>query len=86
VYRILLDGNAEKQLDAFQLKDFERISEAVARLKENPRPGRVEKLKGRIYRTRSGRYWVIYTILDNEKLILIHEVVLRREDTYKKYR
>jgi mRNA interferase RelE/StbE len=86
VYRILLDGKAEKQLDALQFKDFERISEAVARLKENPRPGRVEKLKGRIYRIRSGRYRVIYTILDDEKLILIHEVVLRREDTYKKYR
>jgi len=86
VYRILLDRRARRQLDDLQFKDFKRLSEAIAKLKDNPRPRRVEKLKGQIYRIRSGRYRVIYTILDDEQVIIIHEVVPRREETYKKYR
>jgi mRNA interferase RelE/StbE len=86
MYSILLDKKAARQLDDLPSEDFERVSGEIDKLKEGPRPRGVRKIKGDIYRIRSGRYRIIYTVLDDGKIVLVHEVKIRREDTYKPYR
>ena len=67
-----------KKLD----RDVQRqIKPHIKRLKTNPRPSGVTKLRGSedTYRLRSGAYRVIYEIRDREVLILVLRVRHRRE-------
>jgi mRNA interferase RelE/StbE len=79
------DRDLAKLKDRMRRQDFERLREAVRRLAEEPRPEGVRKIKGaeRSYRIRVGSYRVVYKLNDNEKLVLILQIVRRSETTYR---
>ncbi len=79
------DRDLEKLKGRIRRQDFERLRDAVAGLAEEPRPQGVRKIKGeeRAYRIRTGNYRVVYEVYDNDKLVLILQVVRRSETTYR---
>lgn len=79
------DRDLEKLKGRIRRQDFERLRDAVAGLAEEPRPQGVRKIKGeeRAYRIRTGSYRVVYEVYDNDKLVLILQVVRRSETTYR---
>jgi mRNA interferase RelE/StbE len=88
VYRLEVtpaaDRNLEKLKNRIRRQDFDKVREAVAGLAEEPRPQGVRKIKGeeKAYRIRVGSYRVVYDVYDNDKLVLILQVVRRSETTY----
>jgi mRNA interferase RelE/StbE len=83
-YRVeLLDHKTRRQLDRIQELDFGRITEAILRLENDPRPSGCRKLRGlEGWRIRVGNWRVIYHINDQERVVIVVEV-RRREDTYQ---
>ncbi len=80
----LLDRKTRRQLDRIHEPDFSRISRAILRLEDNPRPSGCRKLRGlEGWRIRVGNWRVIYYINDRERVITIVAVKRRREDTYR---
>ena len=79
------DRNLEKLKGRIRRQDFERLRDAVAGLVEEPRPQGVRKIKGEeiAYRIRVGSYRVVYEVYDNDKLVLILQIVRRSETTYR---
>ena len=79
------DRDLEKLKGRIKRQDFERLRDAVTGLAEEPRPQGVRKIKGeeRAYRIRVGSYRVVYEVYDNDKLVLILQVVRRSEITYR---
>lgn len=75
----------ERELDKIPARDFERVTEAIQRLAEDPRPFGVVKLAASIYRIRIGRYRIIYAIDDAAKVVVITNVKRRSESTYKSF-
>jgi len=73
----------EKQLAAVPEEDREHVVIRIRNLVEQPRPKGVKALAQDVYRLRTGRYRVIYKILEKEEVILIGKVALRTERTYK---
>jgi mRNA interferase RelE/StbE len=82
-YTIVLSNRAKKQLDKLSDKEVVPILNAIAELKENPRPFGYIKLTGRDgYRIRVGNFRIIYHIFDKELIVDI--VTLgNRKDIYK---
>ncbi len=62
-------------------KARERISEKIDGLAQQPRPPGVTKVEGedRLYRIRIGAYRVIYTIQDQQLLVLVVHIGDRKE-------
>ena len=85
MYEILYDPDVEKQLDRLPDKVYERIDEAILKLAENPRPHGSTKLVQHkdIHRIRVGEYRVIYTVLDEDKVVIIAKVARRSKRTYR---
>lgn len=89
MYRMKVSPAADR--DLFKLKgridwrDFERLRDAVRNLADEPRPMGVRKLKGfeQTYRIRVGDYRVVYDIYDQERLVVLLQVIRRSETTYK---
>lgn len=83
-HEIILSPNAEKNLDRFPRKVRARILDAIDELREDPRPPGCMKLKGDddLWRIRVGDYRVIYTICDEELIVLVVRVA-HRKDVYK---
>jgi mRNA interferase RelE/StbE len=79
----LASSRVKKQLDSLPPKEYNRIREKILYLSITPRPFGVKKLSDKVYRIRIGKYRVIYSIFDKEKLILIDKVDKRKESTYK---
>jgi mRNA interferase RelE/StbE len=79
------DRDLEKLKGRIRRQDFERLRDAVTSLAEEPRPQGVRKIKGeeRAYRIRVGSYRVVYEMYDNDKVILILQIVRRSETTYR---
>ena len=73
----------EKQLDQVHDDHYPRVAAAVDALENNPRPVGVRKLGGKVHRIRVGPYRIIYSIHDEEKVIVIDKVDRRKERTYK---
>ncbi len=76
-----------KFVSSLQKHDRERLKEAIFILKEDPVPIKsldVAKLKGEKnkYRIRKGNFRIVYEVIWEQKLILIHRVDLRG-DVYK---
>jgi len=83
-YRVEIKKSAGKALDAIPPYDRKHILEALAGLKENPRPAGCKKLSGREgWRIRSQNYRVIYDIDDTVKFVLI-QVIGHRRDVYRR--
>ena len=84
-YRVeLLDRRTRRELDRIHEPDFGRITQAILRLEDDPRPPRCRKLRELDgWRIRVGNWRIIYHIDDDERLVTVVAVKRRREDTYR---
>ena len=74
-YRILIKPSAVKELEALPPKDRRRIASRIQGLSSDPRPPSCEKLAGQeLYRVRQGNYRILYTVSDEEIIVLIIRV------------
>lgn len=80
-YSVLLAPPAERQFKALADPIRKRIVKRLRTLKDNPRPQGVKKLAGKddLYRIREGDYRIIYTIRDQELIILVLKIGNRKE-------
>ena len=81
MYKILLEGAAEKDLGRLSHDLHDRIIEAIKELAHQPRPSGCRKLSGtkNDWRIRVGDYRVIYEIADVIRVVRIRRVRHRRE-------
>lgn len=82
MYRVELASRAQRELRRVPDSDRRRISGALARLAEEPRPIGSVKLKGPLYRLRVGPYRVIYAVSDHEESVVALKIARREKDTY----
>lgn len=79
-YALFIERRAQRSLSRVAAQDRERISTAIRRLADEPRPHGARKLSGRdAWRIRVGDYRVLYEIHDDWLLILVVNVGHRRE-------
>jgi mRNA interferase RelE/StbE len=84
-YKVLIKPSAAKEIEAVdQKKDRQRIVASIRSLADDPRPHGCEKLAGKDdrCRIRTGRYRVIYSIADEELLVIVVRV-WHRQDVYR---
>ena len=84
-YRVLIKPSAAKEIEAVdQKRDRQRIVARILALADEPRPPGSEKLAGETdrYRIRVGRFRVVYSIADEELLVLVVRVA-HRKDVYR---
>jgi mRNA interferase RelE/StbE len=84
MYHLDIKPSAEKQLDRLAANVRARITKAMERLCNNPRPPGCVKLKGEddLWRIRVGDYRVVYAIRDEELIVLVVRVA-DRKDVYR---
>lgn len=80
-YRVEISRKATKQVKGLPKKIQEQVRTQIRALADNPRPGGITKISGRVdlYRVRVGDYRILYEIQDKVLLILVIEVGHRRE-------
>jgi len=80
-YLILLSPPAERQLRSFAPTIQKRLVKRMKTLQNDPRPPGMKKLAGEddLYRIREGDYRIIYTIQDEELIILVVKIGDRKE-------
>lgn len=81
-FEINIKGKSLKFISSLQKHDRERLKEAILVLKEDPVPVKsldIAKLKGEKnkYRIRKGKFRIVYEVIWEQKLILIHRVDFR---------
>jgi mRNA interferase RelE/StbE len=84
-YRVLIKPSAAKEIEAVdQKRDRKRIVARILALAGEPRPAGCEKLAGESdrYRVPVGRVRVVYSIADDELVVLVVRVAHRR-DVYR---
>ena len=82
IFEINIKDKSLKFISSLQKNDRERLKEAILVLKEDPIPIKsldITKLKGEKnkYRIRKGKFRIIYEVIWEQKLILIHRVDFR---------
>jgi len=85
-YQIRIGKRVRKEVDRLPRQDQARILVAVKALAQDPRPPGCKPIKvaGQgTYRVRVGDYRVIYTVLDNERVVVVARVARRSESTYR---
>jgi mRNA interferase RelE/StbE len=88
VYRIEVSPAADCDLgklkNRIKRNDFERLRSAINSLAIEARPYGIRKIEGteKAYRIRAGNYRIVYEIYDDEKFVLILQVMRRTESTY----
>jgi mRNA interferase RelE/StbE len=85
-YKVLFERKYLKDLKYIHPSYHKAIVRAVLSLGENPRPTGYIKLKGseNLFRIRVGPYRIIYTIQDNQLIVLVLEIGDRKE-IYRDY-
>jgi mRNA interferase RelE/StbE len=75
-YPILPAPSAERQLRSFTPAIQKRLVKRMKTLQHDPRPQGVKKLAGEdnLYRIREGDYRIIYTIQDDELIVLVVKI------------
>ena len=82
-YRVHLKQSAAKEIQALPRKDRARIIKRIRTLSEDPRPAGSTKLSGReAYRIRQGDYRIVYTVDDEDRVVMV-SVVAHRRDAYR---
>ena len=84
-YRVVIKPSAAKEIEAVdQKKDRQRIVASILALADEPRPIGSEKLAGQSdrYRIRIGRFRVVYSIAEDDLVVLIVRVA-DRKDVYR---
>jgi mRNA interferase RelE/StbE len=85
-YQIRIGKRARKEVARLPRQDQARVLVAVKALAQDPRPSgcRPIKVAGQgTYRVRVGDYRVIYTVLDDERVVVVARVARRSESTYQ---
>jgi mRNA interferase RelE/StbE len=79
-YKLQIKPSAAKELETPPKEDRQRIVAKIQRLTIAPRPLYCEKLSGhQLYRIRQGNYRILYTINDEDSLVVVVKVGHRRE-------
>jgi mRNA interferase RelE/StbE len=79
-YAIFIERRAQRSLARIAGQDRDRLSSAIRRLADEPRPHGVKKLSGRnVWRVRVGDHRILYEIHDERLVILVVDVGHRRE-------
>lgn len=82
-YRVRIKRSAKKELGELGLHDHQRVVARIRTLEEDPRPQGCEKLSGEEkYRLRQGDFRIIYSIDDEESMVIAVKVGHRR-DVYR---
>jgi mRNA interferase RelE/StbE len=86
-FEINIKGKSLKFISSLQKHDREQLREAIFVLKDDPIPIRsldIAKLKGEKnkYRIRKGKFRIVYEVVWEQKVILIHRVDFR-SNVYK---
>ncbi|MDI6791605.1 MAG: type II toxin-antitoxin system RelE/ParE family toxin [bacterium] len=82
MYRIRYEARVRKELDSIPDRDYQRIEEAIATLKVEPRLFGIKKIGPADWRIRIGNYRVLYEIDDKTKVVTIYRVK-HRKDVYR---
>ena len=79
-YDLRILRRAQKALEQLPKKDYERVRDAIRKLRSEPRPPGTRKLTGREgWRLRIGRYRVLYTIADEIRILTVFDLGHRRD-------
>lgn len=79
-YELQIKPSAVKEIEKLPRKDRPRVVQKIRALAVNPRPHGCEKLSAEEkYRIRQGDYRVVYSIDDNERVVLVVKVGHRKE-------
>jgi mRNA interferase RelE/StbE len=83
-YRVSIKRSAVKEIEAIpQKKERQRIIRRIGHLADNPRPPGSRKLSGHDrYRLRQGAYRIVYSI-DDEEIVVVVVKVGHRKDVYR---
>ncbi len=83
-YEVEISRTAERQLKRLPPEDRQRVARAVAMLAIEPHPRGVRKLAGYddVFRVRTGRYRIIYSV-DKAKLIVLVLKFGHRKNVYR---
>jgi mRNA interferase RelE/StbE len=83
-YKVLIKRSAVKEIEAIpQKKERQRIMRRIGQLAIDPRPPGSKKLSGHgKYRIRQGSYRIVYSIEDNELVVVVVKVG-HRKDVYR---
>ena len=83
-YEVLFTASADKALQKLPGIAQKRVAAAAKELRDNPRPHGCVKLKDEddLWRIRVGDYRIVYTIEDDELIVLVVRVAHRR-DVYR---
>ena len=82
MYQIIIHKQALKELVQLPKKDNQKITLAIDKLAENPRPVGCKKLKGEheyIWRIRVGDYRILYSIDEGVKIVEVGKVGHRKD-------
>jgi len=86
VYDLRILATAARELGKLDKSAVQRIIDRVRRLAENLDEIRLESLKGEfagLYKLRVGDYRIVYEIIHDEKIIIIHQIG-HRSEIYRK--
>lgn len=81
-YDLRITAAAAKELDALpRRKDRQAVVSRILALAEEPRPPGCVKLSGveALYRIRQGRYRIVYSIEDDQLVVIVIRVADRKE-------
>ncbi|MGH7783214.1 MAG: type II toxin-antitoxin system RelE family toxin [Candidatus Binatia bacterium] len=80
-YKLFFTETFYKALKIVPAKDIKRILSRVKRLADDPRPEGSQKLSGQPdrYRIRQGNYRIIYSVKDEQLVVIVVKVGHRRE-------
>ena len=83
-YKVSIKRSAVKEIEAIpQKKERQRIIRRIGQLAEDPRPPGAKKLSGNNkYRVRQGSYRIVYSIEDDELIVIVVKVG-HRKDVYR---
>ena len=83
-YKVSIKRSAVKEIEAIpQKKERQRIIRRIGQLAEDPRPPGSKKLSGNDkYRVRQGSYRIVYSISDDELIVVVVKVG-HRKDVYR---
>ena len=79
-YSLFIKPSAAKEIEALPKLDRRKVVSRIEALATNPRPPGCEKLSGQEqYRIRQGKYRILYTISDNQLVVVVVKVGHRKE-------
>lgn len=82
-FELRLHRDVEKQLRRIPKKQQERLVDTMRSFREEPRPRGCEQLQADLYRVRVGSYRMIYTVFDQEVVVVLCKVGRRSGKTYR---